>query len=247
MLPEEQELARLEGEQAALEEEVTSAELALETAKTEIAQFQRRYYETVGRLYAQLDELDAKIANEIAGKSPDDAEAQAEAQAAAERARQSSEEAGLIEALPRPPPVITPELKLAYRRAAKLIHPDRATTEPERLRRNALMAEVNRAYEIGDEKAIEKLVVEFGQDPEAISGDNVAARIVKVIRRIAQLRRRLGEIQAQMAAMQETEIFTLKKTVEETEALGGNPLGDLAKQLMHQLSERKIQLEMAKE
>ena len=50
MLPEEQELNRLEGEQAALEEQVTSAELALETTKTETAQFQHRYYQLVGRL-----------------------------------------------------------------------------------------------------------------------------------------------------------------------------------------------------
>jgi hypothetical protein len=43
MLPEEQELNRLESEQAELEEQVTSAELMLETSKTEIAQFQHRY------------------------------------------------------------------------------------------------------------------------------------------------------------------------------------------------------------
>lgn len=43
MLPEEQELNRLEAEQAELEEQVTSAELTLETSKTETAQFQLRY------------------------------------------------------------------------------------------------------------------------------------------------------------------------------------------------------------
>ncbi len=43
--------------------------------------------------------------------------------------------------------------------------------------------------------------------------------------------------------MQQTEIYELKKTIEETEAMGGDPLGDLAKQLMQELSERKIQLE----
>ena len=59
MLPEEQELIRLEAEQTELEEQVTSAELTLETSKTETAQFQHRYHQTVGRLYAQLDELDA--------------------------------------------------------------------------------------------------------------------------------------------------------------------------------------------
>jgi hypothetical protein len=247
MLPEEQELTRLESEQAALEEQVTSAELTLETSKTETAQFQHRYHQTVGQLYAQLDELDSQIAKMQAGLSPDDATAQAHAQAAEQQAKASAEEAGLIEAQPAPPPVITPELKLAFRQAAKLMHPDRATTEPERLRRTALMAQVNLAYERGDQKAIEKLIKEYGQDPEAIVGEDVASRIVKSIRRIAQLRRRMGEVQQQMDAMQQTEIFHLKQTIEETEAMGGDPLGDLAKQLMQELSERKIQLEIAQQ
>ena len=247
MLPEEQELNRLETEQAALEEQVATAELTLETSKTETAQFQHRYHQTVGRLYAQLDELDALIARVQAELSPDDAAAQAHAEAAEQQAKASAEEAGLIEAQPVPPPVITPELKLAFRQAAKLMHPDRATNEPERLRRTELMAQVNLAYERGDQKAIEKLVSEYGQDPEAITGGDVASRLVKVIRRIAQLRRRMGEVQQQMDAMQLTEIFHLKQTIEETEAMGGDPLGDLAKQLMQELSERKIQLEIAQQ
>jgi hypothetical protein len=246
MLPEEQELVRLESEQAELEEQVTSGELELETAKTETAQFQHRYHKTVGRLYAQLDELDALIAQVEAGLSPDDAAAQAHARAAEQRAKDSAEEAGLIEAQPAPPPVISPELKLAFRQAAKLMHPDRATNDPERLRRNALMAQVNAAYERGDQVFIEKLIKEFGQDPEAIVGEDVGSRIVKAIRRIAQLRRRMTEVQQEMEAQQHTEIFQLKQTIEETEALGGDPLGDLAKQLMAELSERKIQLEFAR-
>lgn len=247
MLPEEQELTRLESEQAELEEQVTTAELALETSKTETAQFQQRYHQTVGRLYAQLDELDALLARVQAGLSPDDAAAQAHAQAAEQQAKASAEEAGLIEAQPAPPPVITPELKLAFRQAAKLMHPDRATSEPERLRRTALIAQVNLAYERSDRKAIEKLVSEYGQDPEAITGGDVASRIIKAIRRIAQLRRRIGEVQLQMDAMQQTEIFHLKQTIEETETMGGDPLGDLAKQLMQALSERKIHIEIARQ
>lgn len=64
---------------------------------------------------------------------------------------------------------------------------------------------------------------------------------------VAQLRRRMGEVQQQMDAMLLTEIFHLKQTTEETEAMGGDPLGDLSKQLMQQLSERKIQLEIARQ
>ncbi len=46
-----------------------------------------------------------------------------------------------------------------------------------------------------------------------------------------------------MEAQQETEIYQLMNTVEETEAMGGDPLGDLAQQLMQEISERKIRLE----
>jgi hypothetical protein len=244
MLPEEQELLRLEGEQAELETAVAAEELVLETTKAETARFQKRYYESVGRLYVEIDELEARIAGVAAESSPEDEAALARAQAAQAQARQSAEEAGLIEALPAPPREITPELKQAYRQAAKLMHPDRATTEPERLRRNEIMAKVNRAYESGDQQAIEKLIVEFGQDPEAIAGPDVPSRIVKAIRRIAQLRRRLAELQQEMHTIKESEIFQLRQTIEEIEGMGGNPLADLAGQLMQELSELRIRLEM---
>jgi chromosome segregation ATPase len=113
MLPEEQELARLEAEQAELKEQVTSAELALETIKTETAHFQHRYYQTVGRPYAQLDEIDARIANLRAKQAPHDPTLMAHAQAAEKQAKQSAEEAGLNAKEPEPPPVIEPALKQA--------------------------------------------------------------------------------------------------------------------------------------
>jgi len=183
----------------------------------------------------------------LAEHSPNNTTAQANAHAAEQQAKASAEEVGLIEAQSAPPPVITPELKLAYRHAAKLMHPDRATTDAERERRNILMAQVNIAYERGDLKAIQKLINDFGQDPEAIVGVDVASRLVKAIRRIAQLRRRIGEVQQAMEAMQQTEIFQLKQTIEEKEAIGGDPLGDLAKQLTQELSERKNQLQEARQ
>jgi hypothetical protein len=242
MLPEEKELARLEAEQTDLKELVTASELVLETTKTETAQFQHRYYRAVGRLYAQLDELDAHIANLRTEQAPDDAPLKAQARAAKQQAKKSAEEAGLVEAQPEPPPVITSGLKQAYRQAVKLIHPDLATTEHERQRRTELMALVNLAYERGDQKAIEKVIADFGQDPEAIVGEDTASRIVKAIRRLAQLRRRLAEVQQEIEAIKRSEISQLKHAVEETEKMGGDPLGDLAKQLTQEISERQIRL-----
>ena len=244
MLPEEQELNRLESEQATLEDQVATAELTLETLKLETAKFQHYYYQTVGRFYVELDWLVAQIVRAGAELKPDNIEAHAQAEAAEQQAQKSAEEAGVTEKEPRPLPEITPELKQAFRQAAKLMHPDRATTDTERERRTTIMAKVNVAYAKGDQAAIEKLIIEFGQDPEAITGEDIAARLVKMIRRIAQLRRRLTEAQEEIAGLKAQELYELMITITETEAMGGDPLGDLARQIMQQISERKIELEM---
>lgn len=247
MLPEEHELNRLESEQAILEDQVASDELTLETLKAESAQFEYHYYQTVGLLYVELDRLIAQIARAEAGLDLDNAEAQAEAEAAEEQARKTAEEAGVVEKQPPPPPEITPELKQTFRQAAKLMHPDRATTDAERDRRNVIMAKVNVAYAKGDQAAIEKLIIEFGQDPEAITGGDIASRLVKTIRRIAQLRRRATEVAQEITLLKQNELIELMTTITEAKALGGDPLADLAQQIMQQISERKIELEMIRQ
>lgn len=244
MLPEERELARLEGEQVELEEQVIQAELALETCRAETAQFQHRYYLAVGRLYARLDDLDARIAVLEAQLHPGDSTARDYACAAERRAKRSAAEAGLIESQSVPPRQLTPDIKQAYRRAARLMHPDRATTEAERQRRTDLMAQVNRAYENGDQKVIERLIEEYGHDPEAIAGDDIGSLIVKAIRRIAQLRRRLDEARRELENLQQSELFQLRQGVEDGEAMGDDPLNDLAQQLLGEMAERRARLEM---
>ena len=132
-----------------------------------------------------------------------------------------------------------------------MMHPDRATTEPERLRRHGLMIKVNLAYERGDQEAIEKLVLEFIQDPrmqeiedpEEIADQGVELRVLKTIRRTGQLRRRMDEIQQELYEKKQSDIYKLKTTIERAELRGGNPLSDLAEQLLRELSERKIRLE----
>ncbi len=242
VLPEEQELARLLAEQTVLEEQVVSAELAIEAIRTETAVFQQRYYRAVGHLYATLDNINAKIAEINATRDPEDTVLRAHAHSAQEQARRSSEEAGLIEEQPKPSSAIDPDLKQAYRKAVKLIHPDLAISEPERQRRTKLMAALNLAYERGDLKEIERLVAEFGQDPEAIVGEDIGSRIVKTVRRIAQLRRRLGELRLELEAHKKSEAYELRQTIEAADASGDNPLEDLARQLTKEISEREGEL-----
>lgn len=241
--PEEIELQRLTTEQSEIEDQVVNAEDAIESLKTETLRFQRRYYQTVGVLYAEIDSITAKIARIKAGESPENIQLEAEALAAEAQAKKSSSEAGITEPESAPPPEITPELKATYRQAARLIHPDRATTDQERIRRNELMSRVNLAYEKGDQISIEKIIEEFGVDPESITGDDVGSQIVKCIRRISQLRRRLSEIEESIQAIKRSEEYQLKTTVESAESLGGNPLESLSQKLLEEISELKIELE----
>ena len=122
----------------------------------------------------------------------------AQANLARERASRSSEEAALVI---KEQPKTTSEndlaLKQAYRKAVKLMQPDLALSDRERQRRTALMAAPNNAYELGDGREIERLIEEFGQDPYAIVGEDVASRIVKATRRIAQLHRRLAALKTE--------------------------------------------------
>ena len=124
---------------------------------------------------------------------------------------------------------------------------DLATTDAERDRSNIFMAQVNVAYGKGELASIEKLIIEFGQDPEAITGGDIASRLVKTIRRVAQLRRRAAEVAREIELLKQTELIELMTTITEAKALGGDPLADLAQQIMQQISERKIELEMIRQ
>jgi hypothetical protein len=256
MLPEEQELARLTNEQDKLVEQVTAAELSLNTERTQTQQFQRRYYATVGKYFVEIDQLDAelaalkaRVARRRATAQPDDntaqaavKAAQAEADDASARAHSTADETRALADVP--PVVVTPEIKAAYRQACKLMHPDRATNDAERVRRTDFMARVNVAYEKGDQAEIERVVAQFGTDPEALTGNDIGTHIIKSIRRSAQLRRRLTELATEWSVLQKDEVFELRQTVESAEALGGKPLSELAVNLLRQISEKRIEIEL---
>ena len=64
-------------------------ELDLATLRAELAEFESRYLRTVGVLYAELDEIEAQIAEAQARSKPSDSEAQ-------ERARRACSGPGIL-------------------------------------------------------------------------------------------------------------------------------------------------------
>ena len=64
--PEEQELSRKLAELATLEATLAQRELDLATLQAELHAFERRYLRTAGARYAELDEIEAQIAEALA-------------------------------------------------------------------------------------------------------------------------------------------------------------------------------------
>ena len=158
LTPEEEELAAKREELARLEGQLADQELLLASLRAELAAFEGLYLRRVGVLYAELDEWNARL-SELRAEEVGSAEARAEA----EEARTQAEEAYSAahgEAAEVQPFAPSAELKKLYREAAKKVHPDTATDEVDRARRERLMQEVNAAYIAGDENALRRILAD---------------------------------------------------------------------------------------
>src|SRR6185369_2521546 len=98
-------------------------------------------------------------------------------------------------------------LRRLYRQAAMLLHPDRTLDGEESKRRHRLMAEVNEAYARGDEERIRAILREWHASPESVEGDGPGAELVRVIRKIAQVDKRLAAIAAELDQLRSRELF----------------------------------------
>lgn len=247
--PEDEELARKKAELSRLQVLLVDGELSLTSLRTELAAVERLYLATVGKRYAELDEIEAKIAEHVAHAYPGDAQVQDAANQARSQASASSSALGDSQAAESGEAVAfqSPTLKSLYRDVAKGIHPDLATDSADRLRREQLMREANTAYEQGDEDRLKAILVEYESSPESVKGEGPGAELVRVIRKIAQVNRRLAEIDGEVATLRESEQFQLKAKVDQAAIEGRNLLQEMAEALDAQIAASQERLECLSE
>lgn len=242
--PEERELTKKRAELAALEVQLAEEELDLVTLQAEIRAFEARYLRTVGRLFSELDELRAQVTESEAQRHPDDLDKR---RRATESRTQANTSADAVSAA-----VVTEdvefrpgdELKRLYRQVAKLVHPDLATSEDERARRNRMMAEANRAYSQRDEAKLRALLEEWELSPEAVPGDGVGAELVRNIRKIHQVQRRLAVIDSEIANLKHSDIFALKERAETSARSGLDLLVQMAEQLKTEIGRMRQSMQV---
>ena len=242
--PEELELAQKKVELTALESDLSQRELEFATLQAELHVFERRYLQIVGFRYAELDELEAQIAEETARKRPNEDKARRQATEARAKADESSKAAGSIQNQ-KPVTDFQPSenLKKLYREVAKRIHPDLTTNEKERTRRNEVMAEANRAYEEGDETKLRAILDEWESSPDTVKGEGIAAELVRTIRKVHQVRHRLDEIGKQITQLKASELSQLKIRVAASAKEGRDLLKEMADRLDVEIAETKKHFE----
>jgi len=243
LTPEDQELVRKLEEQAALEAELAERELRAANLRAELAAFERQYLHFVGSRYAELDEWRARFAERLALACPEDQRAQRGAREARARADQTKSAAG-EKSLEAPRAfVATPEMKRLFRDVAKRLHPDLTSDRNDRAKRQNLMVQANRAYQHGDQEGLVKILTEYEHSPEAVAGEGPGAELVRVIRRVSQVRSRLAEIEAEMQQLLRSDLHQLKQRVDEAERSGHDILKKMIAKVDEQIAAAKRRLE----
>lgn len=234
--PEERELSRKLSELAELEVEMVQRELDLATLQAELNTFEARYLRTVGVRLAELDEIEAQIAEAEARLKPKDKRIQEQAAQARTQAQESAGATGITQEPKEERFKPSERLKKLYREVAKCIHPDLAVDEEERSRRQKLMAKANRAYEQGDEDKLQAILAEWESSPESVKGEGTAAELVRVIRKIAQVKNRLRAIEINIAQQEESDLYQLKTKADAAEKEGRDLLAEMASKMDEQIA-----------
>ena len=227
-------------ELAALELQVAARERELATLKLALQALQARYLSELGALYAELNTLDAAVADEEirAGLRPppldpddaDDGDEAAAGDAPAVAAGCASRAAS------------SGTLKKIFRDVARAIHPDRAMDERTRYRRHSLMAEANRAYAERDEDRLRLIMRAWEQSRDAVAGDDGEPADARIRRRMAILGDRLVEIDAEFADLRASAIARLQRRIEETTAQGWDLFAEMLREVKREIARATARL-----
>jgi hypothetical protein len=241
--PEERELSRKQDELAILAERLSQSELEITTVKADLQAFETRCVRFVGVKFAELDEIEAEIAETYAHLHPGDDQRREQAEEARDNARESAraaEAAGRREKQDSFCPM--EDLKKLYREAAKAMHPDLAPDEKMRLARQTMMVEVNLAYERQDMEGLRSILRRWENSPESVEGEGTWAELIRIIRRIALVEERMSAIDAEMAELRATDFWLMKEKVGSAERAGRDILAEMAAVVEGQIMEARRRL-----
>lgn len=229
------EIPRLLHERAQLTQDIADLELELASVEAELDEFTRDYYARVGRLLAEQDALQARLARREAARQPANPEARSTAEARERQAEQSADESRRFNAADAPRATALPRgdaVKRLFRRIAQQIHPDRANDESDRAWRTQLMIEANHAYRLGDEHSLLQLAAKWEAGRESPPGAAANPSPATTPRlQVERLRTRLATIEAELHRLFGSRLYELFVATRHARRQGRDLLDEMARQL----------------
>lgn len=203
--PDDEDLTALSSRAAELSAVLDERRAALAGLSADLETFRIRYRQEVGTLHEELDRLELAIAEAELG------ELAKRVSNGAEGPNQSAPTAR-----PDPAPRFTSDaVRRLFRDVAKAIHPDLARDEASRDRHHTLMVEANRAYVLGDEEELRRILQAWERSPEAVRGNDPEAARLRLIRRIGQLEEQIDRVAGEVNRVKDTPLWKLKVMVDE--------------------------------
>jgi hypothetical protein len=239
--PTDAEVASRAAELAELEAELVDRELLLKTCRAGLRAFEASYLRAVRPRYAELDLVEAEIAEAMAAFDPENEALAERARQARERARASAEASDAV-AAEDASGCHTPSvgLKRLYRRVALQMHPDRGADPAEVAYRHDLMVEANRAYRHGDAELLETLLGLFDEGAEDV-GERAELR--RVLWQINRVRRRLDEVARELEEIEASEIFGIWRDAEVAADQGRDLVAERVASIRRSLGKAQARLE----
>lgn len=240
-------LRSLRAEIAERQEAIAGLELELFEMRSSLAEFERALEARVRPLERQLNELSDELA-----KARREAERRAQWGERAnqegtpdvvsqfERAWRPSSPKAAERAAPAPSAERT-SLRALYRELAKRFHPDLTTDPDQKQWREAVMAEINEAYQAKDLAALRALQDRPDRPPPAVEKTSeqlsveLQAEVIRLDAVIAKLKRQLDELAA-------SELAQLQLSVSMARQAGRDLLAEIARDLEREIAEVKVEL-----
>lgn len=230
-------------------EQLATVRTILAERESELAQFRAqlrtfegRYLRQVGILYAELDDLEARIAEREVDLYDSDS-ARRRAEEARQQAQQTHDAAfgDASEGEEFDPP---PSLKTLFRDVAKRIHPDFARDDAEQKHFTLLMARANQAYSRGDTETLQRLLDDYREINASVADEGVAAELLRITRQIQHAERDIAALDAERQTLLTSDIAQLHLDSEAAAREHRDLLTELAANLREQIAEAQHRFEL---
>jgi hypothetical protein len=234
-------LAEKRARLAAVRTVLAEREVDIAQIRSQLKAFEGRYLQRVGVLYAELDEITARITEREVDLYDSDS-ARRRAHEARQRAQETHDAAFSADQEPEefdPPP----SLKTLFREVAKRIHPDFASDEAERSHFTLLMTRANQAYSRGDAETLQRLLDDELEVNASVADEGDGMAMLRLIRQIQHAERDIAALDCEHQTLLGSEIGQLYTSAEAASHEDRDLLAELAAGLRERIADAQYRLE----